>query len=258
MKKLLLSLAIIASISIPVLAQKNIKPLVHDRSKMMSKVDLTETQREQIKEINKDFRSKMQALRADTSLTTDAKLAQQKILRDQQKEATKNILTPEQQAKFEEFQTKASSDRKPVRQKRNPDRDIFKGIDLTEAQRAQIKALNEDFRNQTNSLNQQHREAIAKVLTAEQQAQLKAKTENVRKANKNSKYGKDRIKANLDAASVAKLESLKSDYLKEKKAIEVSRVAPEEQKRRLDELQKKYREERMKIHKEATKIKSEK
>ncbi len=46
---------------------------------------------------------------------------------------------------------------------------------------------------------------------------------------------------------------LKENYLKEKKAIELSRIAPDAQKTKIEALTKKYKEERRQIIKEARK-----
>lgn len=58
---------------------------------------------------------------------------------------------------------------------------------------------------------------------------------------------------NLDNTSVEKLKALKENYVKEKKAIEMSRIAPAAQKQKLSDLRESFRKERRQILTDAQK-----
>lgn len=180
MKKILLSLALLASISFGISAQgKDTVRRGGDRSKVMQELNLTTEQQEKMKVLNADFKTKSDALRS-----------QQRDLRKSHRADVMAILTPEQQAKW--------------------------------------------------------RERVEK----------RSKSENRGEKNFGRK-GKGGKQINLDAATTAKLEDLKSNFVKEKKAVEMSRIAPEVQKERIQGLKQKYRTDRREIMKEARLQKSE-
>lgn len=139
--------------------------------------------------------------------------------------------------------------------------EMMKQLNLTEDQQAKLKSLNEDYKNkkkalrdQEKELNQSHRNSIDQVLTAEQKAQLKDLRAEKRKdlkrdkkdfaKNKKHKRAKD---FNLDEATKNKLTTLKENFKKEKQAVELSRIAPEMQTKKIQELRDKYRADRKEI-----------
>lgn len=152
----------------------------------------------------------------------------------------------------------------------------LKELNLTAEQQAKMKVLSEDFKSKSESLRSQqtdlrknHQAGVMAILTPEQQAKWqarvdkRAKTENRSKnenrAGKHSgRKGKGGKKMNLDAATTAKLDDLKSNFVKEKKAVELSRIAPEAQKEKIQGLKEQYRKDRREVIKKARPQKAEK
>lgn len=180
MKKILLSLALLASVSLGISAQgKESGRRGGDRSQSFKELNLTAEQQEKMKSLSDDFKAKNNALRS-----------QQRDLRKKHQEDIKAILTPEQQAKWQEIIEKRS------------------------------KADNRGGKNFGNR----------------------------------NRGGKQ---VRLDTATVAKLDDLRSTFVKEKKAIEMTRIAPEVQKERIKALKDKYRTDRREIIKKARPTKDE-
>ncbi len=69
-------------------------------AKMATKLDLTDAQKAQIKPIIKARHQQAKAIKADTSLTPEAKKAQIKALRQNTRSQIMPLLTPDQQAKL--------------------------------------------------------------------------------------------------------------------------------------------------------------
>ncbi|MDR3060061.1 MAG: hypothetical protein LBU84_18220, partial [Prevotella sp.] len=71
--------------------------------------------------------------------------------------------------------------------------------------------------------------------------------------NTNRRFANNERRIKLDDTSAAKLKSLKENYDKEKKAIELSRIAPDAQKQKLSDLRENFRKEKRQIMNEARK-----
>lgn len=181
MKKILLSLALVASVSFGLFAQpKDGGRRGGDRSKALQELNLTSEQQEKMKALSEDFKTKNNALRS-----------QQNDLRKSHQADIKALLTPEQQAKWQELSDKRTS------------------------------------RDHRSGKNFGHR-------------------------------GKGGRHMKLDASTTAKLEDLRSNFEKEKKAVEMSRIAPEAQKEKIKSLRDKYRTDRKEIIKESRSQNTEK
>lgn len=140
-------------------------------------------------------------------------------------------------------------------------------LNLTAEQQAKMKALSEDFktknsalRNQQKDLRKTHQENIKALLTPEQQVKWQAmidkKTKGDNRGGKN--FGnRSRKQMKLDATTTEKLADLRSNFEKEKKAVEMTRIAPEVQKERIQALRDKYRSDKREIIKGARLTKSE-
>jgi protein CpxP len=78
---------------------------MHDRA--MEKLNLTEQQKQQMAEMRKQHRAKLDALRDDTSLTPEQKREQMRAYREQFQQEMQSILTPEQRKQMHEWKQKA-------------------------------------------------------------------------------------------------------------------------------------------------------
>ncbi|HRE80937.1 MAG TPA: Spy/CpxP family protein refolding chaperone [Opitutaceae bacterium] len=78
-----------------------------DRLKMMSEaLALTDAQKEKVKAIVADEAAAMKALRDDTSVAEDARRGKMREIRQAHAAKIRAVLTPEQQAKFDEMGAK--------------------------------------------------------------------------------------------------------------------------------------------------------
>jgi Spy/CpxP family protein refolding chaperone len=105
--------------------QKHGMHRAHDGRGMeaMQKLNLTDAQKQQMKSINEEFKTKMQALRQnDKSVSADAK-SQRKALMEDRKSRITAILTPEQRTQFGQFQKEHGEGRKGDWKEKNKDGD---------------------------------------------------------------------------------------------------------------------------------------
>ncbi|WP_029904618.1 Spy/CpxP family protein refolding chaperone [Prevotella sp. 10(H)] len=271
MKRLLLSLAIIACISF------NASVSAQDAAKgrkgkfdFKKELNLTAEQQQKMESVNKDFKSKLADLKSKSDLSKDNKMAKVKELREQHQASVNSILTPEQQAKIKDMKAKRGDRKgKGMAMKGKKDgRDMkmradkgqrMKGLNLTDDQKQRIKALNEDFKAKSRELAKQHREELNKVYTPEQQAKLKEFRKDFNKDGRFAyhAHGKRGL-GKLDEASRNKLKSLKENFEKEKSAVERSRIAPDAQKQKIADLRQNFRKERQEIFKGARKMQQSK
>lgn len=290
MKRLLLSLVIVLGISITSLsAQEGKKGSM--RGVDSKELNLTQDQKTKMEKIHSDFKAKHEELRNKTDLSKENKDAELKKLRDQHHSAVKEILTPEQQAKMSEWMEKGKDrglrrgdwgmkrdDRRPGkpdmankgRDNKSPRPDMNKGkfdndrrpnmikdLNLTEEQSQKIKTLREEHRQKAKELADKQREEINKILTPEQQAKVKESREKGNQSNmRPMMHGKRNMGFKMDEASREKMKELRENFQKEKKAIELSKIAPDAQKQKITALQEKYKKERQEIMKAGKKQES--
>jgi len=254
MRKLILAtiLCVSVSLSTSVYAQRGER---QGRMQGYEKLDLTDKQKEQIKAERDDFRAKTQQLKEDKNLTDENRKTKSGELRTAHKENIDKILTPEQKSKMDQFRKDRPQNKKDKRQayrndrpgkrgdmqrdkgisgdRQNRDRgSIAKHLDLTDAQKEQIKSINKDYANKEKELKEQRKNDVAKIYTPEQQSKLKqVQTEKIAQRNKVTVEGATKLMASKDS------------FQKEKRAITMSRIAPDAQKSKLQELEKKHREE---------------
>lgn len=269
MKRLFLSMAIIACMSFTMTISAQNRGS-RSESPRMKELNLSTEQQQKVKSVNQEYKTKIDELRAKSDLSKEDKQTKMKDLRTQRSTAINNILTPEQQTKFKEMESKrGKKEMRNDRGKRSAMQankgkgtkmraqrgERMKDLNLTDDQKQKIKSLNEDFMTKNKELAQQHREALNKVYTPEQQAKLKEIRGNFTKDRKHSfsHRGNKRNMNRLDEASKAKLETLKENFEKEKKAIELSRIAPDAQKQKISDLRQNFRKERRQIITDARK-----
>lgn len=280
MKKIFLSIALLASISLSSIAQVNDNPIRERKHQFTKDLDLSDEQQKKIETLNSEYKVKFEELRDNKSITKEEKLAKRKDLFEQKQSAMKQILTPEQQAKldarketFEKRRAEARSHRGDKnRSPRRGDRknSFSEKLNLTPEQKKKFEELNKEYRDQVKDLAEKRKEAASKILTPEQQALLKEKRDSSDRPNqkfaKNDKkrtHHKGQARQNhrfahkdkkrdykLTPETIAKLDVLEDNYFQEKQSIKRSRIAPEIQEQKISDLRKKYREDRQKIVRE--------
>ena len=70
------------------------------KHKKQADLNLSDTQKEQMKSINSEFKAQAKAIKENTTLSEEAKKQQFKALNQKKREKVKAILTPEQQQKI--------------------------------------------------------------------------------------------------------------------------------------------------------------
>lgn len=151
-------------------------------SKMAAELNLTDNQKAQIKAIIGQYQPQFKAIR-ESNATPDEKRASMKELRTEMKAKINAVLTPEQQAKAKQLWQEHKGMRGKGMQ-------AFKALNLTDAQKAQIKSIRDGSRSQIQAIKQNTnlsdadkkaqiqairkstREQVMSVLTPEQRAKL--------------------------------------------------------------------------------------
>lgn len=265
MKRLLLSFAILMCVSLTMTVNaQDRKKGGEMRDRMAKELNLSADQKQKMESLHKDFAEKMKGLKDDSGLTKEARQTKVKEMRDQQMAEMNKILTPEQQTKMKEMRGKRGSEdlKRPGMKGREMTmrggKDRMKDLNLTDDQKEKIKGINEDFRTKSKDLADKHREALAKVYTPEQQQKLKEMKKDAPRDGRFGFHGKKRGDFKLDEASKGKLKTLKENFEKEKKAIELSRIAPDAQKQKIKDLREKFMKERRQIMTDAKNTKEKK
>jgi Spy/CpxP family protein refolding chaperone len=154
-------------------------------------LNLTDAQKQQMKQVNEDFRQQMQDLNKNESITVKEQKEKRAALVQQHKTNVQNILTPEQRKELEEKKKSYKDKGAKGNHAKGDDRgDDFRQLNLTDAQGVKIKAVNEEFRTKVQAIQknaslsaeqkkvqreaaqQQHTAAIKAILTQEQTAKL--------------------------------------------------------------------------------------
>ncbi len=143
---------------------------------------------------------------------------------------------------------KGSKDAKYVRGDRA---ERMRDLDLTDKQKQKIKKVNEKYREKSQALAKKYHNELNKIYTPDQQAKLKEFRADFSPKHRPYRGYRRDMTDNLDKASKEKLKTLRDDFDKQKKAIELSRIAPQMQKQRIDELRQNFRKERAEIIKNA-------
>ena len=133
---------------------------------------LTNDQKAQMKSIRENTRSQVKAVRSDNSLTQDQKKAKIKEIMESSRAQIRQILTPEQQAKFDKMQALRAS-------RRQERREEYAALNLTKDQKARMEAIRRDGQSkiaevrQNTSLTQEQKRAQIKSIVKESMAQCR-------------------------------------------------------------------------------------
>jgi protein CpxP len=95
----------------PALAQEHPATAESRLEEMSKQLNLTDDQKAKLKPVLQDEAQQLQAVHNDTSLSHDQKMAKVKEIREAHKPQINNVLTPDQQKKWEEMKKKAKEQR---------------------------------------------------------------------------------------------------------------------------------------------------
>ena len=176
--------------------QKNVqhKAMVKDN---WNNLNLTDAQKQKMKENHENLKTQKQAIQNDASLTADQKKSKMMDLKKASREKNSSILTAEQKATMKANQAKRGSENSMKGQKgmkgqrgMNADRGM-KGMDLSQDQQAKMKDLRtkmqsesaaiknnssltqEQKKQQMQELRKKNMEQMNQVLTPEQKLKMK-------------------------------------------------------------------------------------
>ncbi len=107
---LLLGLAVTLTTR-PALAQEHPATAESRLEEMSKQLNLTDDQKAKLKPVLQDEAQQLQAVHNDTSLSHDQKMAKVKEIREAHKPQINNVLTPDQQKKWEEMKKKTKGQR---------------------------------------------------------------------------------------------------------------------------------------------------
>ena len=153
------------------------------RRQVLATLDLSEEQRDAIKELREARRAQMKKLRASRERPTRAEL---RARREAMKESFAAILTPDQLARLEEIKSQGKGSQPRGHRQRRPLREL-RSLDLSEDQQSRLKALRERATEEraarrasgerpTTEERKVQRDAmeaaVAEILTPEQRLQL--------------------------------------------------------------------------------------
>lgn len=219
-----------------------------------NELNLSAEQKEQMKNLREDFSKQMSELKKNETLSKEERRSKGKELRQAHHDKVNQILTSEQQqniAKLRKNNENRDNCQAVGKHKRNHKKHIahvrkhkanrkhsnpMLNLNLSDAQKAQIKELKKTHIARSHELKAQQRAEVLNILTPEQQAQLKQnKIERFAKRNKITTEGAEKIQA------------LRENFKAEKSAVERSRIAPEAQQQKIKILSEKFAADRKKI-----------
>lgn len=269
MKKIIYSIVFFMSVSVTAFSQNGGK-MQHRESKDFGKeLNLSDEQKAKVKELNDTYKVKVDELRKKSSLSKDERRKQMRDLSDQKHNDMKQILTADQIAKLDSRKDRRQDIRKqaPRGKKQNLRQPMMhrgdsflKGLNLTDDQKAKVKALNEEYAKKSKALRDERRSQFESILTADQKAKLAEVRKD--KPNRPNKMMQHRPpmqgqktcckagKQELPQEVKLKLEELEANFVKERQTIRNTRIAPAMQDKKIEDLRKKYKEDKRAILKE--------
>ena len=171
----------------------------------MDQLNLTESQKQQMKAINEDFSTRMQALGKNDNMMVKDMKAQREALMQERKSKISALLTPDQRTKFDQMHKEGGREGRMVGREqgemgrgRGDMADHMKTeLGLTDDQVAKLKSGNESFRQRGKAIRENQ------SLSADQR---KEQFESLQKERENS------FKSYLTADQMKKLDQMKKSH----------------------------------------------
>lgn len=124
------------------------KMKMHDK-KTMQELNLTETQKAELKSQREASKAQLEAIKADASLTDAQKAEKAKAIHQEQKNKMQALLTTEQKAKLEESRKASAARGKEIGEKK---KQAYKDLNLTADQSAKLKAQREASKSKIEAI----------------------------------------------------------------------------------------------------------
>lgn len=197
MKKILVALVAL-TVSFGAIAQGESKRENRLGKEKIAELNLTDSQKEQMKAEKDVLKKKLEELRGNTGMSTEDMKKNRLEIMKTHKEAVKSILSPEQQEKVKEMRKERNAEGSKVsgegRGKKMKERveEIKQELNLSEEQSTKMKTLNEKLKanmkrirdnsslsqeqkkEQVKSLMANHKSSVDAILTAEQKTKMDA------------------------------------------------------------------------------------
>lgn len=164
---------------------------------MFEKLNLTDAQKAQVKQINENFKTRMSAFKSDATSTPEELKEKRQSLIKEHRQQLLAVLTPEQRKQAESFKAEFKDKRGDFSEREGAGfgrfREITKDLGLTADQNAKITSIETNMRNELKAVEQnsslsidakkaqkkdifkKYREEFKSVLTEEQKDKLKSK-----------------------------------------------------------------------------------
>ncbi len=170
----------------------------HDgRGMGMEKLNLTDAQKQQIKSINEDFKTRMQSLNKNDNMMVKDQRVQKESLMQERKNKISAILTPEQRTQFEQMHKDREGKMGDMKMEGGRIEHMKTELGLTDDQLAKMKAGSESFRTRAKAIHDNQ---------SLSQDQKKTQFEALHKERENS------FKSFLTAEQIAKMGQMKMNH----------------------------------------------
>lgn len=275
MKKVIYSIVFFMSVSIVAFSQNGGKMQQKERKDFAKELNLSDEQKTKVKELNDTYKVKVDELRKNSSLSKEERRKQMRDLSNQKHNDMKQILTADQITKLDarkdrrqDFKQgprkgKGQNQRPPMmRRNDNCRMDCMKTLNLTEDQKSKMKELSQQYAEKRKALRDEQTKAFEGILTADQKAKLDSLKDTRPRMMDRRMGDRPRMQKPKDCCVMMdkkelsqevkdKIATLKETFEKEKQTIMNTRIAPEVQRKRVEELRKKFIEDKRAILKEA-------
>ena len=174
----------------------------HHRQHITKDLNLSEDQKQKMQAARDDYRKQMSDLNKNENLTVKEMRDRKASLAKEHKAAMDGILTQEQKNKIQEQRNQAIEKRKEMQAKRSEK--MKKDLALTDDQSAKLKTLNENYKNQFESIRKDEsmdrtaKQEKFKALHLQQKEELKSvlTPEQIQKMNemKKDRGGRKQVK----------------------------------------------------------------
>ena len=169
----------------------------HHKGMMFQKLNLSDAQKDQMKNINKDFKTKIESLKKNDQMTMGDFKTQKEALEKEHKSQMLGILTPAQKTQMEQLKKEGKEKHEQMGEKRFEK--MQSELSLTPDQVSKLRSNHENFKSQADAIRNN-----SSLSEDQKHEQLKALHE----------QGKEYMKSILTADQLKKFEERKQRKMK--------------------------------------------